>query len=79
MQIVFLGKAVFAGSHVIEHGAPAVVKSRMGLTQGNGNLFKTKSIRQLLCNALVALSIQLAAVDIGSLDVYKRQTLISAI
>ena len=40
----------------------------MRLTQSDGDLLEVELVSQLLGNALVALSVQLAAVDVGSLS-----------
>ena len=50
-----------------QHSAPAVVRCAVALTQGDSHLLEVELVSQLLGNALVALSVQLAAVDIGSL------------
>ena len=67
VQVVLLGEAVLVGSNVVQHSAPAVVECAVALTQGDSDLLEVELVSQLLGNALVALSIQLAAVDIGSL------------
>ena len=67
LQLVLLGEAVLIGSNIVQHCAPAVLGSVVALTQGDSDLLEVELVSQLLCNALVALSIQLAAVDIGSL------------
>ena len=61
-QLVLLAEAVLVGSNVIQHGAPAVVRSRMALTQGDSNLLKAELVSQLLGNALVAFAVDLASV-----------------
>ena len=50
------------------HSAPAVVECAVALTQGDSHLLEVELVSQLLGNALVALSVQLAAVDVGSLS-----------
>ena len=67
LQLVLLGEAVLVGSNIVQHCAPAVLGSVVALTQGDSDLLEVELVSQLLGNALVALSIQLTAVDIGSL------------
>ena len=67
VQVILLGEAVLVGSNIVQHSAPAVVESAVALTQGDSDLLEVELVSQLLGNALVALSVQLAAVDIGSL------------
>ena len=67
VQVVLLGEAILARSNIVQHSAPAVVECAVALTQGDSDLLEVELVSQLLGNALVALSIQLAAVDIGSL------------
>ena len=67
VQVVLLGEAVLARSNIVQHSAPAVVECAVALTQGDSDLLEVELVSQLLGNALVALSVQLAAVDIGSL------------
>ena len=52
---------------IVQHSAPAVLGSVVALTQGDSDLLEVELVSQLLGDALVALSIQLAAVDVGSL------------
>ena len=68
VQIILFGEAVFIICYVVQHCAPAIVKCRMALTQGNGNHFKVKLISQLLGNRLVTFMIQGTAVNISSLS-----------
>ena len=67
VQVVLLGEAVLVGSNIVQHSAPAVVECAVALTQSDSDLLEVELVSQLLGNALVALSVQLAAVDIGSL------------
>ena len=67
LQLVLLGEAVLIGSNIVQHCAPAVLGSVVALTQGDSDLLEVELVSQLLSHALVALGIQLAAVDIGSL------------
>src|SRR5699024_5508430 len=64
-QLILLGEAVFVRSNVIEHRAPAVVRSGMALTQGDGDLLEAELVGQLLGHALVAFAVDLAGVDVG--------------
>ena len=67
VELILLGEAVFIGSRVVEHGAPAVVKGGVGLLEGNGSLLKAKFVRQLLGNALVAFPVDLPGGNIRGL------------
>ena len=68
LQLILLGEAVLVGSNIVQHCAPAVLGSVVALTQGDSDFLEVELVSQLLCNALVALSVQLAAVDVGSLS-----------
>lgn len=63
----FIGEAVLVGSNIVQHSAPAVLRSVVALAQGDSHLLEVELVSQLLSNALVALVVQGAAVDIGSL------------
>ncbi len=67
LQVVLLGEAVLVGSDIVQHSAPAVLECVVALTQGDSDLLEVELVGKLLGDALVALSVQLAAVDIGSL------------
>jgi len=75
VQVVLLGEAVLVGGNVVQHGAPAVVEGRVALTQGDGDLLKAELVSQLLGNALVALAVDLAGVDVGSLSLDAKDVL----
>ncbi len=65
MEAVGFGEVVVLA--VVEHGRPVVVAGRDGGTEGDGYLLESERIGELLGYALVALVVQLAAVDIGVL------------
>ena len=65
VQMILLGEAVLVGSNIIQHGAPIVIESGFGLTQGDGNSLKTEFVGQLLGNALIAFAVELTGGDIG--------------
>ena len=67
VQLVLLGEAVLAGGRVVQHGGPAVVKGGVALPEGDGHLLKAEPVRQLLGHGLVALVVDLAAVNVGVL------------
>ena len=66
MHMVALGEAVVLA--VVQHCGPTVVKCGVGFTQSDRNLLEAELISQLLSNRLVALVVDGAAVDIGSLS-----------
>ena len=65
MQIVLLGEAVGILGNIVEHGAPAVIKGRVAFPQRDGHHLKAELVRQLSGNGLVALPVQITAVNIG--------------
>ena len=73
VQVVELGEAVIGP--VVEHGGPIVVKGALALPKGNGDLLKAELVRQLLGHGLVALFIQLAGGDVGSLGLNAEHVL----
>ena len=65
--MIALGEAVVLA--VVEQSCPVVIVGGNGGAQGDGNLLKAKLVGQLLGNALVALVVELAAVDVGVLGI----------
>ena len=43
-QLVLLAEGVLVAGNVVEHGAPAVVRGRVALTQGDGNLLEVELV-----------------------------------
>lgn len=65
MEAVGFGEVVVLS--IVEHGRPVVIAGRDGGTEGNGHLLESELIGELLGYALVALVVQLTAVDVGVL------------
>ena len=66
MQVVLLGEAVLILGHVVQHGAPAVIKGGVRLAQRNGNHLETELVRQLLGHGLITLVVQFTGIDVGA-------------
>ena len=65
MEVIGLREAVLLA--VVEHTCPVVVGCRDRGAESDRNLFKAELVRKLLCNRLVALVVELAAVNVGAL------------
>ena len=66
VEIVLLGEAVLVIRNVVKHCRPAVIECAVALTKRNCNVLEVELISQLLCNRLITLVVELAAVNIGS-------------
>ena len=67
VEIVLLGEAVLVSLYVVEHSGPAVVECGAALTESDRNVLEAELVSELLSNGLVAVVIELTAVDVGSL------------
>ena len=74
VQLVLLAEAVLLGCTSYSIAAQSLSEAEMALTQGDGNLLEAETVSQLLGNVLVALVVQLAAVDVGSLAALMPKT-----